>query len=135
MNLKLFRKAYISSGIFGFLQTFDGAQIAVTLEHAYPQSQPEDSSGAETYAPKVPNGTYHCTRRMSPHFGYEVFMLNDVPGCEFIEIHAGNTQGDSHGCILLGHSMGQGMILNSRLAFERFMELQKDCDSFELTVE
>jgi hypothetical protein len=86
----------------------------------------------------LPDGTYTCKRRLSPEFGYELFEIMDVPGCTYIEIHVGNLQKDSKGCVCLGMGLGklgtQQMVTSSRVAFEKFMALQDGCDQFTLTV-
>lgn len=85
--------------------------------------------------PKIPAGVYKCVRFMSPHLGYEVFMLVDVPGHDHILIHIGNTWVDLDGCIAVGQRRGVDSILDSRHAFEAFMMIQKDVQEFTLTVE
>jgi hypothetical protein len=119
-------------GVFGEMKSEDGKFIFATLEHAYPCD-----SG---WAPKVERGkTYECVRYDSPDHGYPVFVLKSVPDFQgqpvtYIEIHIGNYNKDSKGCILLGLKKGTGMIEDSGEAFKQFMELQKDVNSFTLTV-
>lgn len=50
----------------------------------------------------VPSGTYRVTLQNSPRFGLDTLTLLDVPGFDFIRIHAGNTAQDTEGCLLLG---------------------------------
>jgi hypothetical protein len=45
-------------------------------------------------------------------------LLLDVPGFEGIRIHAGNTDKDSDGCILVGELRGASSLLQSRAAYE-----------------
>jgi hypothetical protein len=86
--------------------------------------------------PKIPSGKYKCTRFLSPHLGYEVFMLNDVPYHDHILIHIANTWKDLDGCIGIGmeRNMSEDMILQSKIAFDKFMAIQKDVQEFLLTV-
>ena len=42
------------------------------------------------------------TLQNSPRFGLDTLTLLDVPGFDFIRIHAGNTAQDTEGCLLLG---------------------------------
>lgn len=114
-------------GIFGKMVADDNSFSCVTLEHAYP-------AGTNQWAPKIPVGTYTCVRRLSPKFGYDVFMLKDVPGHDYVEIHIGNYNSNSDGCILLGEMQLTGMISESRTTFERFMSLLTGVDEFTLVV-
>ncbi len=130
MNIILRRTEESAEGIFGAMTDELGNQVCVTLEHAY-----DSGLGNGTFAPKIPAGTYTCRRRLSPHFGFEVFEVLKVPNCTFIEIHPGNTEKDSIGCILVGTTRQGDAITQSRVAFDKFMELQKGLDSFQLTVQ
>lgn len=129
MDFLLKRSVYDSLGIFGTIVSDDNKTQLVTCEHAFEQA---DGS----YAPAVPAGTYVCQRRRSPKFGYEVFILEEVPGHDFIEIHSGNFNSDSDGCILLGitYNAAAKMITASRAAFLKFMEVESELDSFTLTI-
>jgi hypothetical protein len=114
-------------GVFGGWISPDGDLLAVTLEHAY-----LDSDG-NVFA-KIPVGQYTCRRRLSPKFGYDVFELIDVPGHNFVEIHRGNVNADSDGCILLGNNIENDQIMNSKVTFERFMNLMEGVNEFQLDV-
>ena len=133
MDLKLQRIDFFADGIFGELREFDGTKVCSTLEHAY-----DSGNGDGSFAPKIPAGSYTCVRRLSPKFKYELFELQNVPGHDAIEIHLGNYNDDSHGCILLGLDqvkLGRfNMLQRSRAAFQKFMDLQKGVDSFTLTI-
>lgn len=50
----------------------------------------------------IPSGKYRVSLEYSPRFGPNTLTVNDVPGFSGIRIHAGNTAGDTEGCILLG---------------------------------
>lgn len=137
MNAKVTNNEFRADGIFGMMTMDNGTEFA-QLQHAFPN----DSGG---YSPKLAPGTYTCKRRMSPHFGYEVFLIENVPDFQgkpvsFIEIHKGNYNADSDGCILLGTSVKPidsttQMISASAPAFNQFMQLQNGVDEFTLTVE
>lgn len=127
MTVTLTRDYIGVDGAFGILSK-DNIQIACTAEHAFTDS----SSNIYT---KIPNGTFTCVRRLSPHFGYDVFELVNVPGHDFIEIHIGNDpQVDSDGCVLLGQSRIGNMVTLSRMTFEKFMGIMSGVDSFQLVV-
>jgi hypothetical protein len=123
MDVVLKRVETNKDGIFGELYDNLGNLLAFTLEHNY------DGKAV------IPSGSFSCLRRVSPHFGYELFCLENVPGHDFVEIHPGNIQSDSHGCILIGEARQGNAIVNSRNAFRKFMELQKNVDTITLVVE
>lgn len=122
MNLTLRRNDFTPDGIFGELLAESGEVLAATLEHSY------------ECEPKMPSGDYSCIRRLSPHFGYDVFLISGVPEHDFIEIHIGNLQQDSEGCVLLGLRRDGVAIRGSKLAFQAFMKRMEGVDEFTLTV-
>ncbi len=136
MDLTLGRTAYEEDGIFGALFSEYGEKLAVTLEHAYQQIN-EDTISV-SYAPKIPAGVYTCERYMSPKHGYEVFRLLDVPGSDYDEIHVGNYNEDSDGCILVGDAVinlpSGKEITSSKLVFRALMNLQEGINQFQLTI-
>jgi hypothetical protein len=85
----------------------------------------------------IPKGKYKIQRHQSPHFG-ECFKVLDVPNRSEILIHAGNTQKDTNGCILLGLMYGTigttAAILSSRAAIANFMTEMIKVDEAELEV-
>lgn len=132
MDVILRRDRYTIDGVFGTLTDRDDNVIAITLEHSYP-------TVVGKFQAKVPSGDYVCRRRYSPRFRYDVFEILDVPKCTYIEIHVGNYNRDSEGCVLLGRSVGMDpdghqMIKNSRGAFSDFMNLQDNNDEFNITI-
>lgn len=64
----------------------------------------------------IPQGVYKLTSENSPRFGPDTLTVNQVPGFEAIRIHAGNTDKDTHGCLLVGRRSGPALIANSRNA-------------------
>lgn len=85
----------------------------------------------------IPKGEYECRRVISPRFG-ETFEVCNVPGRSQILFHAGDTQRDTHGCILIGESgcrtekeFGQS---NSTKAFREFMKDLAGIDRFILKI-
>lgn len=125
MDLILTRKHFRDDGIFGELTGY--GFHAYTLEHSY------------NGKPKVLIGKYSCVRgihKLKYGNSFEAFMLVGVPGHTGILIHKGNYNHDSDGCILIGNGLdlSQNMITDSKIAFDKFNEIQKDKDSFTLTV-
>lgn len=50
----------------------------------------------------IPSGEYIVSLQDSARFGPDTLTINNVPGFEYIRMHAGNTSQDTEGCILLG---------------------------------
>jgi hypothetical protein len=85
----------------------------------------------------IPSGTYDVTLDVySPKFGPKSFYketcngklprLLNVKGFEGILIHAGNTDKDSAGCLLVGVNKVKGQVINSRETFKELYKLLKD---------
>lgn len=85
----------------------------------------------------IPRGTYIITLDVySPRFGNKSFYkevcdgklprLLNVKGFEGILIHAGNTDRDSAGCLLVGVNKVKGQVINSRETFKELYKLLKD---------
>lgn len=75
----------------------------------------------------IPMGRYEMVLYKSPKRGYDVPLLKDVPGRDFIEIHIANKPEDLEGCIGLGKTHEkQDWVGESKLAFEEFMPIFKE---------
>ncbi len=133
MKWRLIRKQYRPDGIFGELTSEDGQYFFHTLEHAYKVID-EISPGSVEYAPKIPEGVHRLVPYNSPKFGMVVPLLDNpddpVDQDRKFEIHIGNYNDDSDGCILIGIGMGPRdlaktsyMITKSKQAFEQFMKI------------
>lgn len=64
----------------------------------------------------IPPGTYPIVLYQSPTHGL-VPLLQNVPGHSMIEIHPGNDEADTKGCILPGTTYSDDWVSNSREAF------------------
>lgn len=122
MTLRLIREPTANGATHGVL-FIDGRFECWTLEDPI-----REVTGQPVAAWKVPGdtaipaGRYRITITQSPRFGRRLPLLHDVPGFEGIRIHAGNRSADTEGCILPGRSRGAGMVMESRMAFERLYE-------------
>ena len=128
MTLTLTRTAYTPNGVFGVLTGEGGLVIGATLERAY------NGPNCLQDQPKVPVGTYTCIRYLSPKRGYVVWMLQDVPGHDHIEIHIANKQEELDGCIAIGQPLDNTMIIHSKDTFKAFMTLTQNLETFTLVV-
>lgn len=66
----------------------------------------------------IPAGCYKLALRDSPRFGKDALWLLDVPGFEWILIHAGNTEKDTEGCLIVGRVRTATGVGESRLALQ-----------------
>ncbi len=134
MELKLERSQFREDGIFGQLFDEKGAELAVTLEHAYPD-------GGDFW-PKLPDGEYKCRRGThklpNAALPFETFEILGVPGHRGILFHVGNYNRDSDGCVLVGRyviPIGNSQAISaSRLVFEDFMDFLDGVNEFSLKV-
>lgn len=128
--MKLQRDDQTAERTFGQLLDDDGTVLCQTLELPWRDNQHKISC--------IPAGTYPAFRFASPHIGYELFQLANVPDRVGVDIHIGNTVQDTEGCILVGRLRGQidgvDAILQSRIAFNAFMEHQAGVKRFTLDI-
>lgn len=78
----------------------------------------------------IPFGRYEVRLLRSPRFSDRAFYkslggmlprLIGVPGFEGVLFHCGNTAADSRGCILVGYSVGFGILGSSQKVFRFLM--------------
>ena len=104
--------------------------FCLTLEDAW--------RGNKTGISCIPPGHYVCKRGPSPKRGYDVWWVQDVYGRADIQIHKGNTDMDTEGCILVGERFepikDKQAVLQSADAWWELNQILKDDNEFELEV-
>ena len=85
----------------------------------------------------IPPDTYICKRVESPRFG-ETFEVTDVYGRTHILFHVANTADELEGCLATGLSVGyingKRAVIDSRKAFDLFMNDLIGIDEFKLII-
>lgn len=76
----------------------------------------------------IPTGKYDVILTFSPRFKRVLPLLLNVKGYEGVRIHAGNTNKDTEGCLLVGENKAKGQVLNSRATLEKLMSILLDCE-------
>lgn len=76
----------------------------------------------------IPTGKYDVILTFSPRFKRVLPLLLSVKGYEGVRVHAGNTNKDTEGCLLVGENKEKGKVLNSRATLEKLMPILLDCE-------
>lgn len=113
MKLELKRRHGTSKYTLGTLY-IDGHYFCETLE----DQEREEKIPHET---AIPLGTYKVVINMSIRFKRLMPLLLNVPNFEGIRIHAGNTDKDTDGCILVGRESKVNFIKDSRVTYTELM--------------
>jgi hypothetical protein len=114
MELKVVRKDRTARSTIGELYV-DGAFECFTLEDAV---RPVKIKGVTA----IPAGVYEVIVNWSQRFQRPLPLLLNVPNFDGVRIHAGNTDADTEGCLLVGKTKGVDVIGNSRAAFNALFE-------------
>jgi hypothetical protein len=116
---------------------FDGLEVGIyTLEDKVREVEGQPPECWKVYGETaIPRGTYRVEITFSPHFGRELPLLYGVPGFLGVRIHAGNSDKDTEGCILVGKSWsGDDWIGESKDALEFVLDRIKDADTVSCVV-
>lgn len=120
MKITITRLDATDRGIFGHLTLDSGPFNCVTLEN---------------HVLSIPEGIYPITMYASPDHGMAtVPLLHNVPGRSFVEIHWGNWEKDSKGCILVGSERDGWAIDSSQEAFNDLMTQLKGCNDISVEI-
>ena len=128
MKAKLIRVEQSSDGVRGVL-SLDNEAFCVTME-------PEEKDN-QAFVSCIPVGSYVCERYSSDKYP-NTFEITEVPGRYNVLFHAGNTEDDTAGCVLVaqhfGKLKGKRAVLNSGNTFKEFMARMDQVDRFLLTI-
>lgn len=83
----------------------------------------------------IPKGKYKVVITPSNRFKRDLPLLLNVPNFEGVRFHAGNTNHDTEGCILVGKTRTTDFIGSSRKAFESLFSKMKLATTITLTIE
>jgi hypothetical protein len=97
----------------------EGEPFCKTLELPWKDNAPNVSC--------IPQGTYEVVLLPSARWGKPMPHIQNVPGRSEIEIHIGNFERDTDGCVLLGTRVVAETLIGSRVAFDKFMEWFNSC--------
>ena len=85
---------------------------------------------------RIPPGKYLC--KWEPYGKFQGYAVKGVPDFESVEIHIGNTEDNTRGCVLLGLRRGKigdkEAVLDSGIALQRF-NLYMNQEDFELDIQ
>ena len=102
MKITIQRQPSLGGATIGKL-SIDGIMACYTLEDEVREVPGQSVSEWKVKgATAIPSGEYRVTLEQSARFGADTLTINDVPGFDYIRMHAGNTPADTEGCPLLG---------------------------------
>ncbi len=82
----------------------------------------------------IPNGTYKVIINQSNRFKRLLPLLIGVPNFEGVRIHAGNSNHDTEGCILVGQNRSLDYITKSRKAFDLLFKKMQKAKNITITI-
>lgn len=123
MNITLTRRQSANDCTIGAI-TIDGRHICHTLEDVVREvpGQPVEAWKIKGHT-AIPRGTYQVAVTISPRFGIELPLLQNVPGFSGIRIHTGNTAAHTEGCIIPGLTAASTSVGQSKAAFDKLFSM------------
>lgn len=135
MNIQVIRKTFTDRSTIGEM-FIDGAFFCYTLEDVVRDKNNDgdlqDKGEQKVYGKTaIPKGKYEVIINYSERFKKQMPLLLNVKGFDGIRIHTGNSDSDTHGCLLLGKSKSKDFIGLSNLAYNEFMATLKKVSKTE----
>ena len=116
MKIEVIRRWFTDKSTIGGMM-LDGRFQCFTLEDRVRRP------GVKVYGQTaIPAGEYQLIVNYSLRFKRYMPLLLNVPMFSGVRIHSGNTDKDTEGCILVGNSKGDDVVLQSRLAFAELFD-------------
>lgn len=127
MDIQLIRVATSDQGTFGVLIK-DNIPLCLICERPWLENQSDISC--------IPNGIYQVEAYSSPKFP-KAWEIQDVPDRSDILIHNGNTEDQTHGCLIVGNQFGEvnnlPAVLNSNVTLYALKRILPDNFTLEIT--
>lgn len=125
MNLILVRKKFYKDSTIGTLSIGDKpfCSVCEDTDRGLYSNLPGTLQKKIQGQTAIPYGTYEVKITYSQRFKKKLPLLLNVPGYEGVRIHPGNTHKDTEGCLLPGEDAGNGTVKNSRVCFNKLMEV------------
>ena len=126
MKIEVKRLHRTSNSTIGEL-TIDGKFECYTLEDV----ERDVKIKGET---AIAKGTYKVVINQSNRFKRLLPLLINVPNFEGVRIHAGNSNHDTEGCILVGQNRSLDYITKSRKAFDSLFKKMQKAKNITITI-
>lgn len=132
MTLEIIRFKEIDDMTLGRFVLHDGEKVVLIGYTCEPAGPDTTQSGMDR---RIPQGRYQIAWHESPKFRVRLPLLwNElVPKTRCILIHSGNTGRNTEGCVLLGSSLGEHGVKNSRTTLAALLAAVKGCE-FEVHI-
>jgi hypothetical protein len=108
-----FHKDYTAGQLY-----IDGVYFCFTLEDEIRDVKVKGETA-------IPEGYYDVAFEDSPKFGPQTLTILNVPNFTHIRIHAGNTEKDTDGCILVGWRINSAGVIVPGTSRTALVELKK----------
>lgn len=135
-RLLLQRNSITKRGVFGMLLLHAHGELTPLCHTLEPSPNYYlFSSLTKSWFPAIEPSTYPLIVDYSPKFRKKLPLLCRVNHRSGIRIHAGNTQDDTTGCILVGVSRHEFSLVASKIALDYVLNIIKAYDITEIQID